>query len=188
MKDPGVPVVVGGVTVTRDGEAIVVGRIDDSRTNRSLHGLQRTLIANMVEGCAKGYVKQLEISGVGFKAFPCNYFTHRPIDAALMLREEYGIRPQDIERVEIRRPLFIVGFPRTGSTLLQRLLARDPAARSALEVLICYPGVHALGFYRVAHWLWGLGLTTLGRLAAGMKVNLEFDLIARYVERMATGV
>lgn len=47
----------------------------------------------------------------------------------------------DIERVEIRRPLFIVGFPRTGSTLLQRLLARDPAARSlqAWEMMLPSP-------------------------------------------------
>ena len=49
---------------------------------------------------------------------------------------------------------------------IRSIMDRDPAARSALEVLICYPGVHALGFYRVAHWLWGLGLTTLGRLVS----------------------
>jgi serine O-acetyltransferase len=36
-------------------------------------------------------------------------------------------------------------------------LERDPAARSRLEVLLCYPGVHALAFHRVAHRLWGAG-------------------------------
>ena len=44
--------------------------------------------------------------GVGFKKHPCNYFTHRPIDAALALREEYKIQPEQIERVEIVFPRF----------------------------------------------------------------------------------
>jgi len=42
-------------------------------------------------------------------------------------------------------------------------LERDPAARSALEVLLCYPGVHALVFHRFAHAIWRRGLTTLAR-------------------------
>src|SRR3989475_3587992 len=41
---------------------------------------------------------------------------------------------------------------------------RDPAARSALEVLLCYPGVHALAFHRPAHWLWNHGWLTTARL------------------------
>src|SRR2546426_6928755 len=41
---------------------------------------------------------------------------------------------------------------------------RDPAARSALEVLLCYPGVHALVFHRRAPWLWGHGGLTTARL------------------------
>ena len=40
---------------------------------------------------------------------------------------------------------------------------RDPAARSALEVVLCYPGVHAIWFHRVAHALWGAGWQTLAR-------------------------
>lgn len=43
---------------------------------------------------------------------------------------------------------------------------RDPAARSFWEVLTCYPGIHALLFHRVAHWLWGLGLRWLARFVA----------------------
>ena len=42
-------------------------------------------------------------------------------------------------------------------------LERDPAARSALEVLLCYPGVHALVVHRLAHAIWRRGLTTLAR-------------------------
>jgi aconitate decarboxylase len=44
--------------------------------------------------------------GVGFKKHPSNYFTHRPIDAALALREEHGIRPADIATVEVVFPRF----------------------------------------------------------------------------------
>ena len=44
--------------------------------------------------------------GVGFKKYPCNYFTHRPIDAALALREEHAIQPRQIERVLVRFPAF----------------------------------------------------------------------------------
>ena len=40
---------------------------------------------------------------------------------------------------------------------------RDPAARSALEVVLCYPGVHAIWGHRVAHALWGAGWLTLAR-------------------------
>ena len=60
--------IVGDVTIVRDGDALTVTRADDSRTNRSLHGLQRTLIANMVAGVSEGFVKELEIVGVGYRA------------------------------------------------------------------------------------------------------------------------
>ena len=49
---------------------------------------------------------------------------------------------------------------------IQAALDRDPAARSALEVLLCYPGLHALYFHRVAHWLWNHRLNTLGRFVS----------------------
>ncbi|MBZ0160385.1 MAG: serine O-acetyltransferase [bacterium] len=52
-------------------------------------------------------------------------------------------------------------------TILKRdiraALERDPAARSALEVLVCYPGLHALYIHRVAHWFWNGNLKTFGR-------------------------
>jgi 2-methylcitrate dehydratase PrpD len=44
--------------------------------------------------------------GVGFKKHPSNYFTHRPIDAALALREEHRLDPAQIERVEVLFPRF----------------------------------------------------------------------------------
>jgi large subunit ribosomal protein L6 len=47
---------------------IKVTRPDDERLNRSLHGLTRSLIANMVEGVTKGYEKRLKIEGIGYQA------------------------------------------------------------------------------------------------------------------------
>jgi len=47
---------------------VIVGRPSDETRHKALHGLTRTLIANMVEGVAKGYQKVLEIQGVGYKA------------------------------------------------------------------------------------------------------------------------
>ena len=57
-----------GITVGQDGEALQVKRASDEVNHKALHGLSRTLLANMVEGVTKGYQKTLEISGVGYKA------------------------------------------------------------------------------------------------------------------------
>jgi serine O-acetyltransferase len=46
---------------------------------------------------------------------------------------------------------------------IRAVIERDPAARSALEVLLCYPGVHVLAYYRLAHRLWNWGWTTTAR-------------------------
>lgn len=58
----------GEVSLTQEGETIVVSRQDDSRTARSRHGLSRTLVSNMVEGVSTGFEKRLEIKGVGYRA------------------------------------------------------------------------------------------------------------------------
>lgn len=54
---------------------------------------------------------------------------------------------------------------RLGETL-RAYQARDPAARSRLEILLLYPGVHALLFHRIAHWLWRHKLLFLARLVS----------------------
>lgn len=46
---------------------------------------------------------------------------------------------------------------------IDSIFARDPAARSRLEVILCYPGVHAMVFHRLAHWLWKQNFKLLGR-------------------------
>ena len=56
------------MTVTVNGGEIVVERPSDEPKHRALHGLARTLVANMVEGVTTGFKKQLEIVGVGYKA------------------------------------------------------------------------------------------------------------------------
>ena len=55
------------MTVEVQGEEIVVTRPNDEKTNRSLHGLTRTLIANMIVGVTEGYKKELEVNGVGYR-------------------------------------------------------------------------------------------------------------------------
>jgi large subunit ribosomal protein L6 len=56
------------VTFDAAAKAITVARPDDDRQNRALHGLTRSLIANMVEGVTKGYEKRLKIEGLGYSA------------------------------------------------------------------------------------------------------------------------
>ena len=54
--------------ITLEEGTIVVARPSDERMHRALHGLTRSLLANMVEGVTNGYRKQLELHGVGYKA------------------------------------------------------------------------------------------------------------------------
>src|SRR5437016_11321739 len=54
--------------VEKQDDAIVVTRPTERGEDRSLHGLTRTLVANMVEGVTKGFEKKLEIQGVGYRA------------------------------------------------------------------------------------------------------------------------
>ena len=56
------------LAVAVEGDAVVVTRPSDSTRHKALHGLSRTLVANMVEGVTKGYEKTLEIQGVGYRA------------------------------------------------------------------------------------------------------------------------
>ena len=49
---------------------------------------------------------------------------------------------------------------------VRAIFDRDPAARSTLEVLFCYPGLHAIWFYRLGHWFWTHHLFFLGRLTS----------------------
>jgi serine O-acetyltransferase len=56
-------------------------------------------------------------------------------------------------------------FPRLKSDI-RAVFDRDPAARSKLEVIFCYPGLHAVWFHRVSHWFWSKELWFLGRFTS----------------------
>ena len=58
------------VTARVDGSTVTIERTDDGRRARSMHGLARQLVSNMVDGAAKGFTRVLEINGVGYRAEP----------------------------------------------------------------------------------------------------------------------
>jgi large subunit ribosomal protein L6 len=58
----------GGISIAQEGDTLVVSRPDDERRHRALHGLSRSLVANMVSGVTDGFTKELEIHGVGYRA------------------------------------------------------------------------------------------------------------------------
>jgi large subunit ribosomal protein L6 len=60
-------VVAEPITVSNDDGSVVVARPDDERRSKSLHGLTRTLIANMVTGVTDGYTRKMEIHGTGYR-------------------------------------------------------------------------------------------------------------------------
>jgi large subunit ribosomal protein L6 len=85
-------------------KAIQVNRPDDERLNRALHGLTRSLIANMVEGVTKGFEKRLKIEGIGYQA--------RMDKKAVVLTVGYAnsvtMSPPDGVTVELPDPTTIV--------------------------------------------------------------------------------
>ncbi len=56
------------IFVNREGDQLLVTRPDDERRHRALHGMARSLVANMVVGVSEGFTKELEIVGVGYRA------------------------------------------------------------------------------------------------------------------------
>ncbi|MDG1810723.1 MAG: 50S ribosomal protein L6 [Polaribacter sp.] len=60
--------ILNDITVEVDGDSAVVSRPSDSKTHKAAHGLYRSLIFNMIEGVSKGWTKELELVGVGYRA------------------------------------------------------------------------------------------------------------------------
>ncbi len=78
---------------------------------------------------------------------------------------------------------------------IDSILARDPAARSRLEVILCYPGLHAVLFYRVAHGAWKRGWVTLartlshiGRMLTGIEIHPGAQIGQRFFIDHGMGV
>ena len=61
-------IIPGEIIVRKEDSTLLVERPNDERQNRSLHGLSRTLVSNMVIGVTDGFTKELEIVGVGYRA------------------------------------------------------------------------------------------------------------------------
>jgi large subunit ribosomal protein L6 len=88
------------ITVAQDGEELVVTRPTDRGEHRALHGLTRSLVANMVEGVTAGYQKTLEIQGVGYRA----QLKGRDLELALGFSHPVSIKaPEGIE-FEVPQP------------------------------------------------------------------------------------
>lgn len=83
----------------QDGGQVIVTRPSDEPGHKSLHGLTRTLIANMVEGVTKGFTKQLELVGVGYKA------EVRPYGLQLALGYSHAIEYKAPEGIKLSAPV-----------------------------------------------------------------------------------
>ena len=82
-----------GISIKNEGGFIIVERPNDDKEYRALHGLTRTLIANMVEGVTNGFSKTLEIVGVGYKAALANKTLTLSLGYShpIIFKEENGI-------------------------------------------------------------------------------------------------
>ena len=87
------------IGLSMEGNTITVTRPSEDQKHKALHGLSRTLVANMVEGCSKGYVKTLEITGVGFKAEP------KPFGVQLALGFSHQIQYKAPAGIKISAPV-----------------------------------------------------------------------------------
>jgi len=86
------------VGIVIEGDVVRVTRPSDEARHKALHGLSRTLVHNMVEGVTKGYQKQLEITGVGYKA------EARPYGLQLALGFSHQIEYKAPEGVKLTAP------------------------------------------------------------------------------------
>jgi large subunit ribosomal protein L6 len=92
------------ITVAQDGETIVVSRPTDRGEHRALHGLTRSLVANMVEGVTSGFQKTLEIQGVGYRAA----LKGRDLELALGYSHPVSVKAPDGIEFEVPQPTRVI--------------------------------------------------------------------------------
>src|SRR5919108_2186850 len=92
------------ITVAQEGDELVVRRPTDRGEHRALHGLTRSLVANMVEGVTTGYQKVLEIQGVGYRA----QMRGRDLELALGFSHPVPVKAPDGIEFEVPQPTRIV--------------------------------------------------------------------------------
>ncbi len=84
--------------IETEGNVITVKRPTDDKEHRSLHGLTRTLVANMVEGVDKGFKKELDVNGVGYRA------TKEGTKLVLNIGYSHPVTVEEIEGITIECP------------------------------------------------------------------------------------
>ena len=92
------------ITVAQEGEELIVTRPTDRGEHRALHGLTRSLVANMVEGVTAGFTKTLEIQGVGYRAA----LKGKDLELALGYSHPVPIKAPDGITFEVPQPTRIV--------------------------------------------------------------------------------
>ncbi len=97
-------VVVEPIRVAREDGTLVVTRPTDRGPHRALHGLSRTLVANMVQGVTEGFEKRLEIVGVGYRA----QMKGQAIEVAVGYSHPVTIAPPDGITFEVPAPTQVV--------------------------------------------------------------------------------
>ena len=92
------------IEVTQDGEQLVVSRPTDRGEHRALHGLTRSLVANMVHGVTTGYEKRLEIQGVGYRA----QLKGKNLELAVGFSHPVGVAAPEGLEFEVPQPTRVV--------------------------------------------------------------------------------
>ncbi len=92
-------VIPADMIISQESGTVTVNRPSDDPKHKALHGLSRTLIANMVEGVTKGFSKQLDIVGVGYKA------EARPYGLQLALGFSHAIEYKAPQGITLRAPI-----------------------------------------------------------------------------------
>jgi len=92
------------MTVTQEGDELVVKRPTDRGEHRALHGLTRSLVANMVEGVTSGFQKTLEIQGVGYRA----QLKGRDLELALGYSHPVTVKAPDGIEFEVPQPTRVI--------------------------------------------------------------------------------
>ena len=92
------------ITIEQDGDVLTVKRPTDSKDHKSKHGLVRALLANMVNNCANGYSKELEIQGVGYRAA----MKGKNIELSVGYSHPVLIEPPDGVSIECPQPTQVI--------------------------------------------------------------------------------
>jgi large subunit ribosomal protein L6 len=92
------------ISIEQEGDELVVKRPTDRGEHRALHGLTRSLVANMVEGVTTGYTKTLEIQGVGYRAL----LKGRDLELALGYSHPVPVKAPDGIEFEVPQPTRVI--------------------------------------------------------------------------------